>query len=73
MNPFLERIHEIGVWESLIMRKAGPLALNDRLRALTRAAASLQPGLVERLGLRPDLLAHLLRVMIVGRMLSWQR
>ena len=36
------------------MRTVGPLALNDRLRALSRAAASLEPGLAERLGLRPE-------------------
>jgi hypothetical protein len=42
------------VWESLTMRTVGPLALNDRLRAISRAAASLQPGLAERLGLRPE-------------------
>jgi hypothetical protein len=38
----------------LTMRTVGPLALNDRLRALSRAAASLQPGPAERLGLRPE-------------------
>jgi hypothetical protein len=42
------------VWESLTMRTVGPLALNDQLRTLSRAAASLEPGLAERLGLRPE-------------------
>jgi len=37
------------------------LAFNDRLRALARVAASLWPGLAERLGLRPDLLAHFIK------------
>jgi hypothetical protein len=54
MNPIHERIHAVVEWESLTMRTAGPLALYDRLRALSRAAASLQPGLAERLGLRPE-------------------
>ena len=58
MHPVHERTGSVAVWEIRTMRKAGPLALNDRLRALPRAAASLQPGLAERLGLRPDLLAH---------------
>jgi hypothetical protein len=42
------------VWKSLTMRTVGPLALNDRFRTLSRAAASLWPGLAERLGLRPE-------------------
>ena len=73
MNPIHERTPAEVVWKSLTMRTVGPLAFNDRLRALARVAASLWPGLAERLGLRPDLLAHLLQVVIVGRMLSWQR
>jgi hypothetical protein len=36
------------------MRTVGPLALYDLLSALSRAAASLEPGLAERLGLRPE-------------------
>jgi hypothetical protein len=54
MNPIHERTQAVVVWKSLTMRTVGPLALNDRLRALSRAAASLEPGLAERLGLRPE-------------------
>ena len=61
MNLVHEQIHAVGAWETLTIRTAGPLALNDRLRALTRAAASLQPGLAERLGLRPEVTAGALR------------
>ena len=52
------RIHArtpaVVVSKSRSIRTVGPLALNDRLRALSRAAASLWPGLAERLGLRPE-------------------
>jgi hypothetical protein len=58
MHPVYERTDAVAVWELSTMRTAGPLVLNDQSRALPRAAASLQPGLAERLGLRPDLLAH---------------
>ena len=54
MHPVYERTDAVAVWEVRTMRTAGPLVLNDRLRALPRAAASLQPGLAERLGLRPE-------------------
>ncbi len=54
MHPVHERTGSVAVWEIRTMRTAGPLVLNDRLRALPRAAASLQPGLAERLGLRPE-------------------
>ncbi len=54
MNPIPERTQTVVVWKSLTLRTVGPLALNDRLRALSRAAASLEPGLAEQLGLRPE-------------------
>jgi hypothetical protein len=54
MNRIHEQTHAVVVWKSLTMRTVGPLALNDRLRALSRAAASLEPGLAEQLGLRPE-------------------
>jgi hypothetical protein len=34
MNLIHERIHAVGVWESLTTRTVGPLAFNDRLCAL---------------------------------------
>ena len=54
MHPVYERTDAVAVWELSTMRTAGPLVLNDRLRALPRAAALLQPGLADRLGLRPE-------------------
>jgi hypothetical protein len=44
MNPINERIHAVGVWESLTMRKAGPLALVDQLCALPRPPLRFSRG-----------------------------
>ena len=54
MNPIHDRTHTVAVWDPLTKRTFGPLALNDRLHSLSRAAASLEPGLSEPPGLRPE-------------------
>jgi hypothetical protein len=53
MNPINERIHAVGVWESLTMRKAGPLALVDQLCALPGPPLRFSPGWQNRWAFGP--------------------